>query len=303
MAVIPLACMWLSATAACEQAERASVCQLVSDPATFNHKLIEITAFVSHGFEDFTLQDPGCNSIFGIWLEYGGRVSSGTVYCCGATNARSRPDEMQVENVTVPLVEDETFRRFDRLLQVPGRYAMAHATLVGRFFSGRRVPYLDGHKWGGFGHMGCCTLLVIQQVISVDSQDRDDLNYESFLDSPNLEKLKCGTYRQLVADQPYKGMLKAQAEAEAGDRAWAFDDPHRVAVTDLATLLKIEPATIAGIKESRKSQGKIIYEWALKGQEKKYMLVVARPYWLSFYSHQSGKVAWVLAAAYEECGS
>lgn len=55
----------------CENAERVSVCQLKNDPAAFNHHLVEVTAFVSHDFEDFSVFDPDCQSRFDIWLEYG----------------------------------------------------------------------------------------------------------------------------------------------------------------------------------------------------------------------------------------
>jgi len=71
----------------------------------------------------------------------------------------------------------------------------------------------------------------------------------------------------------------------------------------LATLLKIDRQSITGMRELRNDQGRISFEWQPQGTEAKYMLVVSRPYWLSFYSHKEGKVAWVLAAAYEECSN
>jgi hypothetical protein len=58
--------------------------RLSKDPAAFNHQLIEVTAFVSHGFENFTLYDPLCSGWPGVWLEYGGTAASGTMYCCGS---------------------------------------------------------------------------------------------------------------------------------------------------------------------------------------------------------------------------
>jgi hypothetical protein len=198
----------LCATAFCEEAEKVSVCQLKNDPAAFNHKLVQVTTFVSHGFEDFTLQEPTCDSKFDVWVEYGGRTASGTMFCCGVTNARSRPDQMEVEKISIPLVEDENFRKLDKLLQVPGTDSMAHATFVGRFFSGQQISYPNGTRWGGYGHMGCCTLLVIQQVLLVDSHDRGDLDYAAFADTPDVDKLKCG-YRELTPIQPYPDMLEA----------------------------------------------------------------------------------------------
>jgi hypothetical protein len=172
---------------------------------------------------------------------------------------------------------------------------------VGRFFSGKEISYPNGKHWGGYGHMGCCSLLVIQQVLDVDPHDRDDLDYESYVDSPDVDKLKCG-YQDLMEILPYHEKLAAQENAEGGEGEWAFEDPRHVAVNGLAKLLKIDQNSIASMKELRTSQGKIIYEWHPKGKTR-YMVVVSRPYWLSFYSHRQGKVAWVLAAAYRECGN
>jgi hypothetical protein len=45
-----------------EQPVSVTVCQLKNDPPAYNHKLVELTAFVSHDFEDFTLFDPTCPS-------------------------------------------------------------------------------------------------------------------------------------------------------------------------------------------------------------------------------------------------
>jgi hypothetical protein len=292
----------LSILAISQEPEKVSVCQLKADPANFNHKLVQVTSFLSHGFEDFTLQDPSCGSWPDIWLEYGGKAASGTMYCCGVTNARTRPNQVQIENVSIPLVEDENFRRLDGLLQVPRAYAIAHATVVGRFFSGKEISYPKAKHWGGYGHMGCCSLFVIQQVLAVEPHDRDDLDYESYVDQPDVDKLKCGGYQDLTEIMPYHDMLAAQENAESSEGNWAFDDPQRVAVNGLAKLLKLDEKSSIQMKEIRKAQGKIIYEWHPKGKTR-YMVVVTRPYWLSFYSHGQDKVAWVLAAAYEECGN
>src|ERR1700754_3361307 len=71
--------------------EKVSVCRLLEDPGAFNHKLVEVTGFVSHGFEDFTLFDPSCASWPAAWLDYGGLISSNTIYCCGTTASQKRP--------------------------------------------------------------------------------------------------------------------------------------------------------------------------------------------------------------------
>ena len=298
---VVLVVLSLAALAICEEPEKVTVCDLKADPPAFNHKLVQVTSFLSHGFEDFTLQDPSCDDWPDVWLEYGGKAASGTMYCCGVTNARTRTEQIEVENVPVSLADDDNFRKLDKLLEIPGSDAMAHAVIVGRFFSGREVTDTRGKHWGGYGHMGCCSLLVIQQVVGVDPHDRGDLDYESYADPPGLEKLKCGGYRYLTPIQPYQDMLQGQKDAESGVAGWTLLDPQRVAVDGLAKLLKIDPRSITTMKESRKSQGKIVYRWHSKGKPA-YTVVVARPYWLSFYSQKESKVAWVLAAVIEECG-
>src|SRR5262245_27953409 len=174
-----------------EEPIKVNVCQLKDDPAAYNHKLIQLTGFISHGFEDFTLFDPACSSWPAVWMEYGGTAASGTMYCCGVTNARTRPKQLVIEKIPISLIDDERFREFDNLIR--RKYDLTlHATIVGRFFSGKQIQYPKGVSWGGYGHMGCCSLLAIQQVISVDSQDRDDLDYRASPDQPDMTKTGCG---------------------------------------------------------------------------------------------------------------
>jgi hypothetical protein len=291
-----------------EQPATVTVCQLKSDPAAYNHKLVEVTGFVSHAFEDFTIFDPTCSSWPAVWLEYGGKAKSGTMYCCGVTADRHRLKEMKVEDIPIPLTDNEQFREFDKLIQPPfrsGRHgAVVHAALVGRFFSGRQIKYPKATLWGGYGHMGCCSLLAIQQIKSVDGQDRDDLDYGASADQPDIDKTGCG-YRFLTPIQPTSDLIKAQQDADLGGHDWVFDDPKHVAVDALARFAHVEEQAIAGLKEKQKAQGRYVYEWSPNGKAatETYMVVVSRPYLLSFYAHDPNRVAWVVAAAYvSSCG-
>ena len=129
----------------CEDSVQATVCEVKKDPAAYNHKLVELTGMVSHAFEDFTLFDPTCPSYPEIWLEYGEKSKSGTMYCCGVSADRHRPKELVIEDIPIPLTDDKQFRDFDKLIQPPfrsGKYgAMVQATVVGRFFAGRKMQY------------------------------------------------------------------------------------------------------------------------------------------------------------------
>lgn len=180
-----------SPRSAVETPQAVTPCALEADPAAYNQKLIEVTAFVSHGFENFSLSHPGCTPSSEVWLEYGGRTTSGTVYCCGVGPDRSRPVPLTVEGLTVPLVQDQAFHEFDARIQRPGN-VLLRASLIGRFFSGRKEHLTAGDFWQGYGHLGCCSLLAIQQVLHVDPADRTDVDYDPVADQPKVERSGCG---------------------------------------------------------------------------------------------------------------
>lgn len=145
-----------------EEAVRVGVCELAREAGRFEGKLVEVTGFVSRGHEEFVLWAPECGEEGRIWLEYGGRVDSGTVYCCGVEAGRKRARDLEVEGVRIPLERDAAFREFDRLIRrKPER--VVRATLVGRSFAKR-----EGE--GGYGHFGLYNLLVIQRVKGVEAE-------------------------------------------------------------------------------------------------------------------------------------
>jgi hypothetical protein len=115
------------------KAEVADLCRLQADPASYNHKLIQVTARVSHGFEHFTMSDARCSSS-SIWLDYGGTVNSDTIFCCGSAAGAARGATLVVAGVTIPLVTDALFRRFDARVRQGGtsKDVTFRATVQGR---------------------------------------------------------------------------------------------------------------------------------------------------------------------------
>ena len=148
--------------------QKVNTCALQADPARYNHKMIDVRAVVSHGFEDFTLSDPRCERGSGIWLEYGGLVNSDTVYCCGV-KAGPRTAALVVEGISTRLIDNALFRRFDARVRTEGDVRFG-AHLIGRFFAGIKQRTPKGEFWGGYGHLSCCSLLVIEQVLAVEAK-------------------------------------------------------------------------------------------------------------------------------------
>ncbi|MET0935810.1 MAG: hypothetical protein ABWX83_07470 [Luteibacter sp.] len=151
---------------------RLTACELVSDPGRYDHAMVEVSGRVEHGFEQFDLEVTDCVSRkdigLGVWLEYGGTRQSQTKYCCVVATGPDRQEPLVVEGITCHLVVDDTFERFHRLLHARGAGAV-NATVVGRFFAGRKTRINGKTFWGGFGHTGMSSLLVIEQVRDVQA--------------------------------------------------------------------------------------------------------------------------------------
>jgi hypothetical protein len=293
----------LTATIArAEDPLKVTTCQLKKDPPAYNHKLVEITGFVTHASHNFTIYDPLCPSWPAIWLEYGGTINSGTVNCCKTLADRHRSQELVVDGVPVPLTVNEQFKAFDKAIQPPLRAgqsgAVEHATLVGTFFAGQQMQDADnGHYWGGYGYMGCCSMLAIQEIKDADTQWHADLDY-----GESNEKLDfqpgCNLRPLLPAEQD-AALIEAQHQAESGTRDWAFTDPARVASDALSRTAHIGQDQLAAIKLTHDAPERKTYQWNFTGNSKSYMVVVSRPYWLSFYAQDPKRVAWVAVIAYE----
>lgn len=285
-------------------AKKVSVCEVVANPGAFDHKLLEVTGFVTRDFEDSILFDPACDSRLSIWTEVGGKGGTGVMYCCGFTPSKVRDKDLVVQGITVPLVVDEAYAHFDKALEKRPYGAMVRATLIGRFFSGKKTKYPNGEDaWTGFGHMGCCSLFAIQQVVSVDIRDQMGLDNSASVEHPNQKWEGCENYSTLLKTPEYVRMLDQQEKADSGERAWALDDPKRVAADELGKQTKAFKGAISELKEVTKTDSRIIYHWGPDGEQStRFMIVINRPYWLSFYAKDPAKTAWVVAAAYAACG-
>jgi len=161
----------------------ASVCELEHNPASYDGQWITVHSRVSMEFEDFSLYDPDCKNpnLPGVWLTFGGDQGEMTAYCC-VNGTRKRGVDIEVGGHRVPLVRDESLREFQRELQTQRLrrpdghqcesnecyfYRPITATITGLFLAGQ-----DGEEKSlpGYGHLGCCHLLVIRQVSDVSAK-------------------------------------------------------------------------------------------------------------------------------------
>ena len=275
-------------------------CELSKDPATYNHELVRLTAFVTHGFEDFLVADPTCSSEgFSLWVMYGGNAQSNTIYCCpGEGGDQRRQGPLSIEGIQIPLAEDLTFKGFSDLLKEEGDTTV-RLTAVGRFFSGEKQTANGRTWWGGGGHMGCCSLFVIQRVESFDPHARRDLDYTAEAGYYEKEGCKVGALQdRRYISIPYPGedltqAITEQRKADAGEAPWLFDDPQKVALDSLKSYY---PDEIPNLRPVKKTPARYVFRWR-KGK-RQVVTVVTRPYWLSFYA-RSHSVVWVVTTIKE----
>jgi len=224
---------------------------------------------------------------------YGGKAESNTAYCCpGESGAETRSEPLVVEGVQIPLISDGVFQQFTDLLKRE-RDTTVRVTVVGRFFSGEKEAFKNSTYWRGFGHMGCCSLFVIQRVEWFAPHTRSDVDYTSEAGWYVKEGCKLGSMRYLKhASISYSSETTEQAIAEQrladkGTRGWAFNEPQRVALESLKPFCKDQTPVLRNVEKTPVRQ---VFRW--RNGKKTIVVVVTGPYWLSFYA-TSDSVVWV----------
>jgi hypothetical protein len=272
-----------------------NICDLQKNPDVYNHKRIRVQGVVNHEFEDFSIRDAGCPDFNNtVWLMYGGEVSDDVTYCCNITGNKNK---VNIEGVEVSIRHSAALDRFRKLLNSYriNKKAKVHyfqtdpsfsvtATLVGRFFAG------NGSPCRGFGHMGCFTLLVIDQVLSID-------NVVSNIKPGELSCYTEGWYEN--ADEKEQ-TVKQNAIAKSGDN-WRMKDPRRVATEALNSHLNNSGSTpeFVGCKtkhltypDKKNDQFRAYCHWKSDPADT-FAVEVAKYYFLRNSSNSWKSIAWM----------
>ncbi|HTZ76249.1 MAG TPA: hypothetical protein VMB47_20200 [Candidatus Aquilonibacter sp.] len=156
-----------------------SYCDLATNPASYDGKMIRVRGTLNVFFEDFSLFDKSCKSDQEIWMAFGGDVP-GIVASTVNDNQRTPGSDIKVNGTPYAIQKDESFRRLYALITTKKGNKPVYsvtATLTGSFFAGEPRKGSDGvTRYTGYGHLGCCSLLVITQVSDVDSVPPASLN-------------------------------------------------------------------------------------------------------------------------------
>ena len=306
-----------SAAAAAQEPIRVSVCDLKANPLRYNHQLVELRAQVLLEFEGQEVSDEHCaefNNENSVWITFGGDVSDPAVYCCGS-HARQPGDKFTVEGIEIPVEKDALFTRLLKDAaayrrnpvakkgsddEFPGRFYDVTATVIGRFFAGNQ-DHTRQIDMPGYGHMGCCTLLAIQKVVSIDQE----------VPRGQPGEWKC-SHNDWQAPEDEASIRHQHAAIPLSD-TWRFTDADRVADATLGDLRHLWGDSKAGRFSKCKIENydnrathsrdkKATCDWSSDDGMESYQIQLWKYGYLQHGPHSLDRIAWLPDwAAHNSC--
>jgi hypothetical protein len=169
-----------------------TVCDVLSNPQSFDGKIVRVKGVVITGFEEFAIKPSGCNqTVNTIWLAYpeGTKGKAGPAALLRLQLGKNHPAAVtNVSRTAVTLDKNKDFKDFDNLLSTPAKTSgvclacvkfTVTATLVGRLDGAKDTGLIrdSGGKVigiGGFGNLNrYAARLVLQSVSEIASQEID----------------------------------------------------------------------------------------------------------------------------------
>lgn len=169
-----------------------TVCDILSNPESFDGKIVRIKGVAIAGFEEFAIQGKGCNqAVNAIWLEYpeGTKGKAGPAAFLRLQLGKNNPAVVNnVSRAPVMLDKNKDFKEFDKLLSTQARtdglcLGCAKFNVTGTFvgrLDGAKNPGLSRDGSGkvigltGFGNLnGYSARLVLQSVSEISPQEID----------------------------------------------------------------------------------------------------------------------------------
>ena len=171
-----------------------SYCDLAQHPGSFDGKMLRVRGTLSVYFEDFSLVGEHCATDQGIWLAFGGDVPGIVTSMVNDVKRTPRVD-VTLNGKPYAITEDENFLRLYALIAARKGDKPAYrvtATLTGIFAAGTEKTGADGKvRFLGYGHLGCCSLLLITEVGSeIESRPPAKLTLSGSVLGPDSKPVK-----------------------------------------------------------------------------------------------------------------
>jgi len=252
-----------------------------------------------------------CKNVASIWVQPGGDAGSPAVFCCGSHEG-TPGKSIKINGIEIALVQDETYDGFMKRLTMSRprsqsgdfcndcNYYDVSATLRGRFFAAKLIHNVFyGDMYTGYGHLGCCSLFVIEQVESYTSA-------RTMVDPPG--DVDCSDHNQSWED---KGSIsEAQTRAANFGETWRLSDRKRVVEEKLlkyqlqmnetkAGVLKIDGSEFI---DDEKYGAMDSASWISNDGLSVYWVALNKPLWLKKETGKWAKSVWTVSSiSHTEC--
>ena len=270
-----------------------NVCALTLHPDKYHEGLVSVEGWITVGREEFMLHDDSCGDANGkIWLAFGGDVQ-GTA--TGGTPRPATGNPCTFDGLELPLKRDRDFDLMQKLLQAAekaGKTKMLRATLTGKYFSGRPTKLASGETIrAGYGRMGCCSLLVIEEVAKVSSELEEPVDFTPVApDPPRMPARGCTVSEVAVAPREDEDQLERKSLEE---EFRYLHDPKKVASRAIAVEQDVDADTVEQhLQAESGSPALATYAWQSADGLSSYHIMVNKPYWLLATAQSGDAVIW-----------
>lgn len=280
-------------TAAQERPFDTTTCGLLLHPDKYDEGLVSVEGLIIVGPEEFTLHDASCGDVNGrMWLQFAGNVASpGAATVARGVSGKPRT----VEGLELPLNKDRDFEAMQKLLQEAqrsGKTKMLRATLIGKYFPGKPIKTASGETMrSGYGRLGCCSLLVIEEVDKVGLELEEPVDFSPASSMPSRTLMKGCTVTQVQLpphedeDQLERGSLEEEYQY--------LHDPKKVAARAIAVQESLDAETIEKqLQTEVATQSLSSYTWASPNGVTSYRITVNKPHWLLQTAAKGDVVIW-----------
>src|ERR1700732_4670998 len=135
-----------------------TVCDILSNPQSFDGEIVRVKGVAIAGFEEFAIQGTGCDQLLNaIWLAYpeGARGKAGPVASLRLQLGKNNPAVVStVIGTPVTLDKNKDFKEFDKLLSTQVKTDGMCLGCVKFTVAGTFVGRLDGTKDAGLSRDG-----------------------------------------------------------------------------------------------------------------------------------------------------
>jgi hypothetical protein len=142
------------------------------------------------------------------------------------------------------------------------------------------------------------SLLAIQEIVEIEPQSRSDVDYNPYPDQPDIEGVGC-SYRDLLTDDIDFLTLSMLESQNRSDYLKNSKYPSVVARNALNQVLSDLAVGNSELNETSSAQGRRLYQWKSDKTDFEYLIVVSKPYWLTFYTSDSEDTPWIPLAVWQ----